>query len=378
MKITFILPTVNMSGGIRVVAIYAEALSKRGHDVVLVSPPPKRISFKTNLKSFLKGNGWEKTVIKNSHADNLSIEHRILEKYRPVEDKDVDDADIIIATWWETAEWVMNLSSRKGAKVYFIQHHEVHSGLPLERCKATYAFPMHKIVIAEWLRKVMLTEYGENDVDLVSNGVDHEQFFANERHKQEKPTVGFLYHKAEFKGVDITIKAITTLFKKHSNLRIVSFGSMSPSETETFCGRLKFYLDPPQDLIRELYSQCDVWITSSRLEGFNLPAMEAMACRTPVISTKAGWPEEVIKNGYNGALVDVDDVNAIVNETESIINLSDASWKCMSENAYNTVSDSSWGKSAMLFEKSLEKALLNDENKLDTRKISKAINTCKK
>ena len=40
-------------------------------------------------------------------------------------DVDVPDGDLIIATWWETAEWVNALSPNKGAKVYFIQHHEI-------------------------------------------------------------------------------------------------------------------------------------------------------------------------------------------------------------------------------------------------------------
>jgi hypothetical protein len=31
--------------------------------------------------------------------------------------------------------------------------------------------------------------------------------------------------------------------------------------------------------------KCDAWMTCSRSEGFNLPALEAMACRTPVVLT---------------------------------------------------------------------------------------------
>ena len=37
MRITFILPSVNMSGGIKVIATYASALVEMGHDVCLVS-----------------------------------------------------------------------------------------------------------------------------------------------------------------------------------------------------------------------------------------------------------------------------------------------------------------------------------------------------
>jgi glycosyltransferase involved in cell wall biosynthesis len=36
------------------------------------------------------------------------------------------------------------------------------------------------------------------------------------------------------------------------------------------------------------------------------PAMEAMACRTPVVSTRTGGPAEVVESGWNGILLEVD------------------------------------------------------------------------
>lgn len=55
-----------------------------------------------------------------------------------------------------------------------------------------------------------------------------------------------------------------------------------------------------------------MWVTTSRSEDFNLPAMEAMASRAPVVATKTDWPEEAISNELNGYLVDVDDVAGLV------------------------------------------------------------------
>lgn len=37
MRITFILPVASRTGGVRVVAIYAERLRRRGHEVTVVS-----------------------------------------------------------------------------------------------------------------------------------------------------------------------------------------------------------------------------------------------------------------------------------------------------------------------------------------------------
>ena len=352
-----------MSGGIRVAAIYAKALAEKGHDVFLISPPRQNMPLHRKIRSFIKGNGWPVSYKPRSHLDGLGLNHRILDCGRPITDMDVPDADVVIATWWETAEWVSALSGSKGAKIYFVQGHEVHEHLPVERSRATYFLPLHKIVVAKWLQKVMYTEYGDADVDLVSNSVDHKQFFSGIRGKQPVPTVGFLYSPAKIKGLNVTMSAINSLRVTFPNLRIIVFGNDRPEKNVAFERWVEFYHSPAQDTIRDLYAQCDVWITASRTEGFNLPAMEAMACRVPVVSTRAGWPEEAVVTGKNCVLVDVDDVHALKNGAEFILSLSDEAWREMSNNAYNTVASSTWQESADQFENALERAYSLEKNK---------------
>lgn len=354
MKITFILPVANLSGGIKVVGIYANALAKMGHEVVLISAPLPDMPMRRKIKLLITGHGWPISKQPESHLEGIVLDHRILNRWRPVTDADVPDADVVIATWWETAEWVNALSDSKGAKVYFIQHHEVHEHLPVERCRATYYLPLHKIVIAKWLQNVMRDEYGDDDVDLVPNSVDHNQFFAKVRGKQPVPTVGFLYSPSKYKGVEVTVRAINQLRTIFPNLRVIAFGSSNPKKSDILSSQVDFFYSPEQNKIRDLYAQCDVWLTASRTEGFNLPAMEAMACRTPVVSTRAGWPEEAIVTGKNGVLVEVDDLEAFTQGATSVLSLSSREWREMSNNAFLTVASTSWESSASQFEKALD------------------------
>jgi glycosyltransferase involved in cell wall biosynthesis len=356
MRITFVLPPVNMSGGIKVVAIYAKLLKEKGHDVFLISSPPRVVPLRRKIKALIKNGRWPVEPIKASHFDYSGLNVHVLDCHRAPTDGDVPTADIIIATWWETAEWVNALSHTKGVKVYFIQGHEIYSYLPLARCQATYKMPLHKIVVGSWLRKVMLTEYGDAVVDLVPNSVDHNQFFAAPRGKQPVPTLGFLYSPTKIKGVEVTLTAISSLRDRFPNLRVIAFGVHVPEFEPGFDSRIEFHHFPPQENIRSLYAQCDVWVTASRMEGFNLPAIEAMACRTPVVSTKTGWPEEVIVNGENGFLVDVDDVAALVKSTASVLSFEDEAWHAMSQKAFDTVKNGSWETSTNLFEKALRHA----------------------
>jgi glycosyltransferase involved in cell wall biosynthesis len=353
-RITFILPDAGMAGGIRVVAEYAQELVLMGHKVLLVSQPAAPAPIWQKLKSWSqKKLGPVDRIGFKSHLDGRGLDHKVLERSRPVIDADVPDADVVIATWWETAEWVNALGPEKGAKVYFIQHHEVFSYLPVERSRATYELPLHKIVISRWLKQAMELEYRDFVVDLVPNSIDRLQFFAPFRRKQAIPTVGFLYSSVPFKGLDVSLAALKLVRMRLPAMRIVSFGNERLRAHLPLPEGTDFFFSPPQDKIRHVYDQCDVWVTASRSEGFNLPAMEAMACRTPVVSTRTGWPEEVIKSGWNGFLVDIDSVDALAEGIEWVLTQDNEKWEIVSSNAFDTVSNSSWQASSKLFEGAL-------------------------
>ena len=244
MKVVFVLPIASMAGGIRVVATYAKALSDVGHDVTLVSLPLPPIPLRRKVKSFITGKGWPINKKIPSHLDGLGLDHRVIEKYRPILDSDVPDADVVIATWWETAEWVNSLSRSKGVKVYFVQAHEIFPFCPIDRVMATYKMPLHKITISKWLVDVMRVEYGDSDVSLVLNGVDHRQFFSAPRGKQHRPTIGFLYHEAPLKGFDVALQIVSLLEKTFPTLRVITFGSSPPGDSFKLPASLEFYLAP--------------------------------------------------------------------------------------------------------------------------------------
>jgi len=353
MRITFILPTPNLSGGIKVVAIHARLLAERGHRVTLISQPSAVVPLRRRIKSLLLGRGWPRDARPRSHLDATPAEHRMLESRRAPMDADVPDADVVIATWWETAEWVNGLGPRKGAKIYFVQGHEVFPHLPVARVEQSYRLPLRKIVVARWLRDVMRERYGDATAAVVPNAVDHRQFHAPPRGRQDRPTVGFLFSELPLKGLDIVLTVIRQLRQDYPALRVICFGSSPPSGSAVLDPGIEAIVAPPQDEIRGIYARCDVWLATSRSEGFNLPAMEAMACRTPVVSTRTGWPAEAVVDGDNGMLADIDDVEGLVAGVRTILALTEAAWRQMSDRAFRTVAPVSWEASATGFERVL-------------------------
>ena len=59
------------------------------------------------------------------------------------------------------------------------------------------------------------------------------------------------------------------------------------------------------------YRALDVYLVPSRQEGGPKAVLEAMASGVPLVSTRVGQAQELVENGRNGLLVDVDDAEAL-------------------------------------------------------------------
>lgn len=135
-------------------------------------------------------------------------------------------------------------------------------------------------------------------------------------------SMGRLEHQ---KAHDVMIRACAPLLKSHPEYKLVIYGE----------GSLRSYL---QNLIDELgmkeniflpgntenavleVAKSQVFLLTSRFEGMPNALMEAMAIGIPCISTDCDMgPAELIENGVNGYLVPVDDVDAITQKLELLI-----------------------------------------------------------
>lgn len=355
MRITFVLPGYGLSGGNRVVAMHIEGLLRLGHEVLAVAPPPAPRAWSRQIKDLLRGRVRSlRTKRSPSYFAERGLPHRVLDRYRPVVDNDVPDADVVIATWWETAEWVGALRPSKGAKAYFVQHHEVFPYLPVERAEATYRTSIPKIAVARWLADLMKDRYGNppERVFLVPNAVDHNQFHALPRSRNNPPVVGMMYSTAHFKGADIALRAYELAARNVSGLRLVAFGAELPHASLPIPSSASYTLLPPQDRLRHIYASCDVWLFASRDEGYGLPLLEAMACRTPVVATPAGAAPELIVDG-GGVLVRPEDPEDMAHAIEEVCRMPEDRWRLMSDRAHETALRHSWGESTALLERAL-------------------------
>lgn len=74
-----------------------------------------------------------------------------------------------------------------------------------------------------------------------------------------------------------------------------------------------------QDAIEEILSVSDLFLMPSESESFGLAALEAMACKVPVISSNAGGLPELNVDGVTGFLKDVGDVEGMAESAVYIL-----------------------------------------------------------
>jgi glycosyltransferase involved in cell wall biosynthesis len=354
MRVTFVLPDANLGGGTRMIAQHADNLRRRGHSVFVVSQPVGDTTLRQKVASLVRGRGWPPPPGPiASHLDGLDVEHHVLKRARPVTDRDVPDADVVVATWWETAEWVHLLSSRKGAKAYFIQHYEALLGMPEDRVAATWRLPMQKIVCARWLAELARDRFGDPGAIVARNGLDVGLFDAPERGRHPRPTVGMLYSESEAKGCDAGFAALELASRRVEGLQLRMFGWPDPPASLPVPLKSEYAKRPPQDLLSAIYADCDAWLCPSRREGYHMPPLEAMACRCPAVATRVGGPADVIEDGVNGYLVDVDDVRGLADRLVELLELPEPSWKRMSDAAYARAREFTSSDSTDAFEEAL-------------------------
>lgn len=328
MKITFVLPGTgnSITGGMRVVYEYANRLKEKGHEVNVIYPLVPPINADSSLKSLRDQTvGALKNLKKGNKIGWFTLETRLIRtasispRLVKLVQRGVPDADVVVATSWETAYFVNKLLKSKGEKFYFIQHYEIwqmwyneelwrkaeslekdpnklclamHDVVPanakLKKSKSlvdeTYKLPLKKITISSWLRELLEVKFNEKVEGVVINGVNFESFHEQMGEVREKKIM-MPYRVAKDKGTEDGIKALATVKEKHPDVKFVLYGAASKENVPdwiTKCGNVS------DNELKQLYNSTEIFVLPSWVEGFGLPPMEAMACGCAVASTNVG------------------------------------------------------------------------------------------
>lgn len=160
-----------------------------------------------------------------------------------------------------------------------------------------------------------------DNIPRLHTGIDTNHFSPKNIAKSDRPTIIFVGKIVRNKGVELLFDAACILTKDFPDLLLKIYGGgkkeiinkLTKKEAER---GLQGLLELPgyigqQDLPEQL-SQAHVFAAPSQYEGGpGFVYLEAMACGLPVIACKGSGAAEVVKDQYNGILVNPDDLDAL-------------------------------------------------------------------
>lgn len=203
-----------------------------------------------------------------------------------------------------------------------------YSNEAIERCSKV-------ITISDSNREDVLKSFphAKSKIIQLRNGYDQNIFDRMEYNKKEalkeigidknyKKIVLFSGRLVEIKGVDVLLKA-AKIYEDGNILTLIAGGGvlledLKKQAEELGLNDVVFLGNQTQENLCVLYNISDVLAVPSRVEGFGLVAVEALACGTPVVATNQGGLPEFI-NEKVGAIVEVEDHIALEKEISKIL-----------------------------------------------------------
>ena len=198
-------------------------------------------------------------------------------------------------------------------------------------------------------------------IDVIYLGFDlKEQAFTEkkleESRKQfgmpQKPVILFVGRVDDHrKGLDVLLGSFKNVLEKIDCILMV-VGKGDQNEARTLAASMGFldnvfftgFVD--DTTLKKCYQLCDIYVVPSRLEGFGLTVLEAIAAGKPVVATNVGAIPEIIEYAENGILVESENIDSISNAICTILQNGMPASNVREDNIHIMRETFSWAKNA--------------------------------
>ena len=293
--IGFVLPSLEISGGVKVVLIHASFLQEEGWDVDLLVP-------ESNIHLY---------EFKDHQFNVIGLNKAILSA----------QYDILVATLYTTLYFVINYSKVK-RRLYLVQSYETDffsfGEIIRSEAEKTYNIPfgVEYITISKWCQNWLLEKYKKKS-RYAPNGIYYNEFKVHKRNLS-KPKIRILIegdNSSNFKNVDESFKIVEKLDKKKYEIWYMSYKAKPKSwyRVDKFLYKVAF------EKVNEVYANCDILIKSSLLDSFSFPPLEMMATGGYNIMVPTGGNVEYLINEENCLFYKQGDIDDAVHCIERLI-----------------------------------------------------------
>ncbi len=211
----------------------------------------------------------------------------------------------------------------------------------------------HIVTVSEFTKKDIAREFSinENKFRVVHNGINNEYFYPVQNGVRPDNSI-IVTNSADIplKGLNYLLKAVAETRKKQSvKLTVIGepkkngiieklVAKLKIGDIVNFTGRIA------NEDFADYYAKATIAVVPSLYEGFGIPAVEAMACGVPLITTSGGALPEVV--GDAGIIVEPADASALAGAITYLLNNPDERKKYAKSGLERVNSVFSWPKAA--------------------------------
>jgi len=333
MRIAILTPTFDYHSGIdRVVEQQAEEYVKKRNKVTVIALEAKIKPKKYNV--------IELGLPKNAFIQRLYRLFFFLDFKKINYYKKLQNYDMIISHFYPM-NWLASKTKKKyNIKYVYFDHGINTTGLSINFFQKLYMkifLFLNNITlknvdkafsVSEYLSRQLYKESGIKS-KVLYNKIDNKRFnkkvkgakITNKYNLKNNKVLLYVGRIAPHKGIHLLLKSFNIIKKKIPNAKLLIVGKPTFNnyfkKMEKMADKSVVFTEFVEDKeLPEFYAACDVYVTASQWEGFNLPAAEAQACGKPVVAFKIGSHPEIVKNG---ALVKKGNINQFAEKTIGIL-----------------------------------------------------------
>lgn len=327
MNLSFVAPHTGISGGVKVIFSFAQHLAKEHkHNVIILAKKIGSLDWLLHLGKF------EFKLVECPEINHYTIP---------------DSTDVLFNFCDNDPFFPIG---EKTKHVLFLQGFGSQQPV-LERLSMQYKYDA-VFATSAWLASLS-KRCGQENIFVTPPGVDSN--FSPKSIDPKRLVVGGLYHAAKEKGLELFIASLAKLRKKHDVLPMLLCAKTPTSDDielmDALLGEYSLVVNPPYKILPYIYSQCTVWFSPSKNEGFGLTTLEAMACGVPVVWNRSYGLDAYLAHGKNCAIVhDKETAGAALSNI-----LSDANKrKELSAAGVKTAARFSWKATSKNFDKAIK------------------------
>jgi len=332
MEVMFVLPAIKPypSGGFLIVYQHAVHLAKRGHRVRIA-----HLALPMDVGSVARRNPWWRLLAIGLQPHRVwrwfrkrSSPPQVPESARPpwftlpddMESLQVKPTQLqeliggsdtaVVATAPVTAPIVHRLTN--GRKFYFIQDWEAWAGNDERDLVRSWALPLQKLVISQWLREWAAIQ-GDPTAIVIPNALDADFGIPDSIEERDSRSVLFYASLSPRKDWNTAIRVL----ERVSRMSDVRVGLLSATLPPGLPEQVRRYICPPRSEIAGIYGRHAIFVHTSFMEGWGLPPMEALACGCACAMTDSLGVRDFLDAGHLKRLRPPGDVEGLVAQIES-------------------------------------------------------------